>query len=104
MTVCIRKTFLFGFRSFQVANNQEIRQILTFDELILILSQTQLRGQIRRGLPLFTHASENFLDMQCMLQSSPTSVLFGGHQEHLVEYDLAQSMEVRTVIWNFFHL
>ncbi len=43
------------YRSFQVVNNQEIRQILTFDELILILSSTQLRGQIRRGLPAFNH-------------------------------------------------
>lgn len=43
------------YRSFQVVNNQEIRQILTFDELILILSSTQLRGQIRRGLPVFNH-------------------------------------------------
>jgi len=42
--------------------------------------------------------SENFMDMQCMLQTSPTTVLFGGHQEYLVEYDLAQSMELRTVI------
>ncbi|CAL8113910.1 unnamed protein product [Orchesella dallaii] len=84
------------YTSFQVVNNQEIRQILTFDDLILILSQTQLRGQIRRGIPVFTHASENFMDMQCMLQTSPTTVLFGGHQEYLVEYDVTQSMELRT--------
>lgn len=42
------------------------------------------------------------MDMQCMLQTAPTSVLFGGHQEYLVEYDLAQSMEVRTVLNPFY--
>jgi len=43
------------YTSFQVTSNQEIRQILTSDELIIILSQRQLRGQLRRGIPIFTH-------------------------------------------------
>ena len=113
------------FRSFQVVNNQEIRQILTLDDVVLILSQRQLRGQIRRGLPVFTHTyvhtsiencrinltdvpfiytifsfmySSNFMqEMQCMLQTSATSVLLGGHQENIIDYDLQQNRETQTV-------
>ena len=83
--------------SFQVVSNQEIRQIVPLNELILFLSQTQLRGQIRRGMPLFTHTSQNLGEMQCMLATSPVTVLMGGHQNEIIEFDLNSTCEIRSV-------
>ena len=36
-------------------------------------------------------------EMQCFLQTGPTAVLMGGHQNTLIEYDLASNREIRLV-------
>lgn len=35
--------------------------------------------------------------MQCMLQTAPTTVLMGGHQQELVEFDLNTNTQTKTV-------
>ncbi|XP_034945248.1 PAN2-PAN3 deadenylation complex catalytic subunit PAN2 isoform X2 [Chelonus insularis] len=84
------------FTSFQVHATQEIRQIHAIDEAILCLTQTSLRGQLRRGIPLFTHTSSNMIDMQCMLQYG-SQLLMGGHQDTIINFDLSHGKETGSV-------
>ncbi|CAG7687316.1 unnamed protein product [Allacma fusca] len=85
------------YTSFKVHPTEEIRAIVPFDEVMLFLSQTQLRGQIRRGLPSFNHVSENMQAMQCMISTDPARVLMGGHQNQMIEYDLPTQREIRLM-------
>lgn len=85
------------YTSFQVHANQEIRHIHSVDEGILVLTQSQLRCQLRRGIPIFTYTSANMNDMQCMLQISPTRLLMGGHQEKIIDFNLTRGKETGLV-------
>ncbi|XP_038209667.1 PAN2-PAN3 deadenylation complex catalytic subunit PAN2 isoform X1 [Zerene cesonia] len=81
------------YTSFQVHMTEEIRDIITLDQGLFILSKTQLRHQIRRGLPKHTHTSENMTEMQCLFQPSPTKLLMGGHQDKLIDFDVTKMTE-----------
>ncbi|XP_063236663.1 PAN2-PAN3 deadenylation complex catalytic subunit PAN2 [Bacillus rossius redtenbacheri] len=81
------------YTSFQVHPSQEVRHLHTFDDGVLALTRTSLRCQMRRGIPVFTHSSENMVDMQCLLQISPDTLLLGGHQDKIIVYNLAQGQE-----------
>ncbi|EFN73985.1 PAB-dependent poly(A)-specific ribonuclease subunit 2 [Camponotus floridanus] len=85
------------YTSFQVHATQEIRHIHPVDEGILVLTQSILRCQLRRGIPIFTHTSTNMNDMQCMLQISPTRLLMGGHQDKIIDFNLTRGKETGLV-------
>ncbi|XP_078033618.1 PAN2-PAN3 deadenylation complex catalytic subunit PAN2 isoform X1 [Augochlora pura] len=85
------------YTSFQVHAAHEVRHIHPLDEGILILTQGSLRCQLRRGIPIFTHTSSNMIDMQCMLQISPTRLLMGGHQDKIIDFNLTRGKETGVV-------
>jgi len=87
------------YTSFQVHNSEGIRSVMSCDMGVLALSQTSLRCQMRRGIPVFTHTSSSMTEMQCMLHypSMPTSILMGGIQDKLIVLDLEKVKETQTM-------
>lgn len=85
------------YTSFQAHDSDDIRQLQTFDAGLLIVTPTALRCQQRRGIPIFTHSSESFEDLQCLVQNTATTILLGGHQPHLIEFDLLSAKEIRKI-------
>lgn len=84
------------YTSFQVHESNEVRDIITLEHGIYVLTKTTLRHQIRRGIPKHTHKSNNMVDMQCLYQASNTKLIMGGHQNKLIDLDLTKMIE--TVI------
>lgn len=84
------------YTSFQVHATDIVRQILPIESGILALTPTQLRHQLRRGIPQATYRSEFMYDMLTMIELAPNRVVLGGNQENLLELDLATMTEANS--------
>ncbi|CAI9729366.1 PAN2-PAN3 deadenylation complex catalytic subunit Pan2-like isoform X1 [Octopus vulgaris] len=85
------------YTSFQVHSTDEIRQILSMDTGCLYLTRNNLRCSMRTGLKQFDYIDEYMEDMQCILMTSPETVLMGGHQTKVIELDLNKLQKTREV-------
>ncbi|XP_060593443.1 PAN2-PAN3 deadenylation complex catalytic subunit PAN2-like [Ruditapes philippinarum] len=82
------------YTSFQMHQNEDVRQMAPLkDRGILSLTQSSLRLSVRRGTSQFTFQSPDMHDMQCMLVTSPTSLLIGGHHTKVIDLDLTTVTE-----------
>lgn len=81
------------YTSFQVHATDIVRQIIPIESGILALTPTQLRHQLRRGIPQGTYRSEFMYDMLTMIELGQNRVIMGGNQENLLEVDLATMTE-----------
>ncbi|XP_072179674.1 PAN2-PAN3 deadenylation complex catalytic subunit PAN2-like [Diadema setosum] len=84
------------YTSFQVHPTNEIRELCTFPGGVLSLYSNGLRCNARQGLRVFECKSPDFQNMQSMLVLSDTRLLLGGHQDRLVEVDLASGAQTVT--------
>ena len=86
------------YTSFQIHPTDEIRNILTMDHGILALTPNGLRSQLRRGIPCFTHTSDDLSDMHSLLVNSRTGrVVMGGLQEKLIDFDVSSSKQFTVI-------
>ena len=91
-------THLQKYTSFQVHPTDEVRNMLPFDSSLFILTQTSLRSQHRRGIPIFTHTSDNMVDMHSMLYNTRSGrLLMGGMQNKLLEFDINSVRELKQI-------
>lgn len=87
---------LMKYTSFQVHDTEEIRDILSIEPGILVLTPTSLHLRTRQGMHSLVHSSPQLENMQCMLQLADNfnhRLLMGGHQSTLIEYDLMRFEE-----------
>jgi PAB-dependent poly(A)-specific ribonuclease subunit 2 len=91
-------THLQKYTSFQVHPTDEVRNILTMDDNLIILTNRTLRSQQRSGIPVFTHSSENMYDMHSLMYNSRTGrLIMGGMQNKLIEFDLTSVKELKQI-------
>ncbi|KAK3103914.1 hypothetical protein FSP39_022867 [Pinctada imbricata] len=83
--------------SFQAHMSEDIRQIVSLDRSLLSLTKSSLACHLRQGIPIFTYRNPAMHNMQCMMRTSPSSVIVGGHQTKVIELDMEKQEEIRSV-------
>jgi PAB-dependent poly(A)-specific ribonuclease subunit 2 len=45
----------------------------------------------------YCYSSANMVEMQCLLQVAPSTILMGGHQDKLIAFDISRAEETSVV-------
>ncbi|XP_064647285.1 PAN2-PAN3 deadenylation complex catalytic subunit PAN2-like isoform X2 [Lineus longissimus] len=85
------------YTSFQVHQQNEVRQVLPMEHGILSLMQDTVRCSSRFGQTVYNFNHPAMHNMQCMIQTGATNILMGGHQTEMVEFDFNTAQELRMV-------
>ncbi|VDI60303.1 PAB-dependent poly(A)-specific ribonuclease subunit 2 [Mytilus galloprovincialis] len=85
------------YTSFKVHMTEDIRQMIPIQRGILSLTRSTLNCSLRRGLSVFNYKSPCMQEMQCMIMTSPNTVLMGGHQTKVLQLDIEGMREIRQV-------
>ncbi|MFH4981440.1 hypothetical protein AB6A40_008149 [Gnathostoma spinigerum] len=82
-----------------VSAHSDVRALLATETLLLSLSNNRLKANRRQGISVFSHASEFMSDLTCIhrLPDAPLSVLMGGNQQKIVQFDLEKQKETRII-------
>lgn len=79
------------YTAFQVSPAEdaqlEIRQTLSIESGVLSLTSTRLRFTHRRGLPIYSVSDSDMQHMQCMIHFNSDTILMGGHQKKIIEFN-----------------
>ncbi|CAB1336553.1 unnamed protein product [Coregonus sp. 'balchen'] len=76
------------YSSFQAHSTDDIRQIQSMETGVLFLSKSNLKCQTRGGLVMFDYPMEEGADMHSLLMTENNTMLMGGLQNYVLEFDL----------------
>ncbi|XP_070210409.1 PAN2-PAN3 deadenylation complex catalytic subunit PAN2-like isoform X2 [Littorina saxatilis] len=72
----------------------EVRQLLAVDGGVLSLTSTRLRLNLRRAQAVYAYTDSDMQQMQCMIQTSPDTIIMGGHQKKVIEFNALKGQVV----------
>ncbi|PAV84040.1 hypothetical protein WR25_14468 isoform A [Diploscapter pachys] len=77
----------------------EIRALLPTENVVLSLTPTMLKANLRQGTNAFTFCSPHATSLSCMQRLENTNlVVLGGEQQKLLEFDVEKRKEIRMTL------
>lgn len=83
------------YSAFVVHPADEVRQVQSLDNGVLLLTKNNLKCFSRGGLIMCDYMTEEAHEMHCMLLTTNNSLLIGGQQNHILELDLSSAQEMQ---------
>ncbi|CAI2347815.1 unnamed protein product [Caenorhabditis sp. 36 PRJEB53466] len=87
------------YSAFVVSKLSGVHAIEPTEHVVFSVGDTMLRATTRQGIPLAKYSSPSFerLTASCVLHNTNNTLVLGGRQSRLVQWDFAKECEVRTV-------
>ncbi|XP_043939602.1 PAN2-PAN3 deadenylation complex catalytic subunit PAN2 [Protopterus annectens] len=83
------------YSSFQVHSSDDIRQIQSLENGIMFLAKNNLKCCTRGGLTMFDYPMDETADMHCLILTENNTLLLGGLQNYITEFDLNAVQETQ---------
>ncbi|KAK0417247.1 hypothetical protein QR680_012902 [Steinernema hermaphroditum] len=81
--------------------NHNVTRAFSFTEnAVISLSKAGIHGNRRAGVPLFTYTSSHLTNLHCIhpIPNAPQTVIVGGYQQKIVQFDVEQQKEQRVIL------